>query len=349
MTKVRLFLPIIAAVLMTSAANAQNPSSVLGVSCSSLAEHRIDKQMNLRAAAIRKGCGLEPGEAPFRGKLTNPPPLLAPANVNTITGTETSPNITQSESMVWTSDGNTIVVHMNDSRSSASGQYSGVSVSTNGGATFTRLNPSPFATGHGLNFGDPNVIYNAKLAKWFAADLVSLTSGAGACGAQGIGLWTSTDGLTWSVGACAHVGSDDDRNSMWVDNTPASPFYGRMYVSWNDFSTANANLVVARSDDGVTWTPVTVFSTGFRRNAQITGASDGTVFAASMNEGTGGVSNRVNYIHRSTDGGVTWTTIVMGAAFLGPGDSTCSGNAYFAKITQYGAIWDMGSRESGRR
>ena len=33
--------------------------------------------------------------------------------------------------------------------------------------------------------------------------------------------------------ACAHSGSNDDRESMWVDNTPTSPFYGRMYISWN--------------------------------------------------------------------------------------------------------------------
>ncbi len=91
-----------------------------------------------------------------------------------------------------------------------------MSVSTDGGVTFTRLNPSPFATGHGTNFGDPIVVYNAKLSKWFAGDLAT------GCGGQGLGLWTSLDGLTWSVGACAHNGTSDDRESMWVDNSPSS-------------------------------------------------------------------------------------------------------------------------------
>ena len=37
------------------------------------------------------------------------------------------------------------------------GPGSGTSVSTDGGATFTRLLPAPFALGHGTNFGDPIV------------------------------------------------------------------------------------------------------------------------------------------------------------------------------------------------
>src|SRR2546425_294210 len=105
-----------------------------------------------------------------------------------------------------------------------------VSVSTDGGVTFTRLNPSPFTNGHGTNYGDPIVVYNARLVKWFAGDLAT------GCGGQGIGLWTSLDGLTWRKGKCAHNGSSDDRESMWVDNNPTSPFYGRMYISWNDFA-----------------------------------------------------------------------------------------------------------------
>ena len=42
------------------------------------------------------------------------------------------------------------------------GQYSGTSFSTDGGATFTQLNPPPFASGHGTNFGDPIVVFNSN-------------------------------------------------------------------------------------------------------------------------------------------------------------------------------------------
>jgi FG-GAP-like repeat len=331
---------VASATLMAPMARAQAPQSVMGVSCTQIEALGIDKQMNRRAAAIRVGCGLEgagvpaPAVAPT-GPAPQAPPLAAPANVDVITGAETYPHVTQSESMVWSSDGTRIVVGYNDSINASSSQFSGVSYSTNGGSSWTRILPSPFASGHGSNFGDPILVYNAKLATWFAGDLTSLTSGAGACGAQGIGLWTSTNGTSWIAGACAHIGGSDDRESMWVDNTPTSPFYGRMYISWNDFSVGGGALYVTHSDDGTTWTPVQVKST-FIRDVQITGGPDGTVFVAAMDEGGGGFNNRTNIIYRSTNGGVAFSPITMGAPFAPPGDSLCSTNSYFAQITP---IW----------
>src|SRR5712691_11468156 len=131
------------------------PETITDADCARIAELGIDKQQNLRAAYIRIACGLEaPGEPGVVSAVPGAPgPLAAPANVNTITGTETYPKVTQSESMVWSSDGNTIVVNYNDSRT-APNNYSGVSRSIDGGSTFTRIDPSPFASGHGTNYGD---------------------------------------------------------------------------------------------------------------------------------------------------------------------------------------------------
>ena len=269
------------------ATSTQAPSTVLGVDCSRIVELGIDRQANLRAAAIRIGCGVEPPGKPGTATAAPNVPLAAPANRNTITGGETYPHVTQSESSVWTSDGNTVVVNYNDSNT-ASGtpvNYSGVSTSADGGNTFTRLLPAPFATGHGNNYGDPILVFNARLqtATWFAGDL---TTG---CGGQGIGLWTSVDGFNWSVGACAHNGTDDDRESMWVDNSTTSPFAGRMYISWNDFASGQ-RIFVTHSDDGVSWTTPVALTSGFVRNVQVTGGPDGTVFVAAMDEGGGGLS-----------------------------------------------------------
>jgi hypothetical protein len=317
---------VFATMMAIAVGHAQAPNTVLGVDCASIQQLGIDKQQNMRAGAIRVGCGLEPAGAPGPAQPAPEPKLAPPDNVDIITGTETYPHVTQSESMIWSSDGKTIVVNYNDSINAPS-NYSGVSVSTNGGASFTRLLPSPFATGHGTNFGDPIVVFNAKLSKWFAGDLVSGPD----CGAQGIGLWTSPDGVTWSAGACAHVGTLDDRESMWVDNNPVSPFYGRMYISWNDFNVGGGALFVTHSDDGVTWTPVQ-FTPGFIRDVQLTGGPDGTVFVAAMNEGGGGFNLRQNIMFRSTDGGATFSPITMGAPFAPPGDSLCSTNSYFAQM-----------------
>jgi hypothetical protein len=168
---------------------------------------------------------------------------------------------------------------------------SGVSVSKDGGATFQRILPSPFATGHGANIGDPIVVFNQNLGLWFAGDLVATLPDG--CGGQGIGLWTSTDGQTWSTGACAHVGTSDDRDSMWVHNNFDSPFYGRMYISWNDFA-AGQRLWVTYSDNGTSWSTPVFLSAGFIRDVQLTGSpTDGTVFVAAMDE-SGGGNNRTN-------------------------------------------------------
>src|SRR5215218_1688392 len=296
-----------------------------GADCSDIAKYRMDRQSNLNASATLVACGRVEGGGGTARRQAPVAPLIGSSDVNLITGPEVFPHVTQSESFVW-GQGNTVVVKYNDSRD-APDNYSGVSVSTDGGATFRRLLPSPFATGHGNNFGDPVVVYDAKLGRWFGGDLAT------GCGGQGIGLWESTAPATsWTLGACAHSGFGDDRESMWVDNNPASPHYGRIYISWNDFALGGA-LGVTPSDNATAWSAPVTLSGAFIRNVQLTGSpgSDGTVFVAAMDEGGGGFSSRQNVIYRSTDGGATWTPVTLGARFPAAGDGVCD-NPYFARI-----------------
>ena len=309
------------------------------VNCATLTPQQIEtlkKEENLAASEILVRCGVLPGGSP-----TGPPgssahsSVLGPSfpgnDVDVITGTETYPHVTQSESVVW-SNGNTVVVNYNDSKGieETPRNLSGVSVSKNGGETFTRLGPPSPLTGHEINKGDPILVYDVKLGKWFAGDLVS------GCGGKGIGVWTSTNGETWTVGACAHNGTGDDRDSMWIDNNSASPFYGRMYVSFNNFTSGGA-LEVTHSDDGVTWsTPVTLSpGSEFRRNIQLSGSpgSEGIVFLVGLNEGTGGVGSAQQDIgYRSSNGGVTWTSKAIDPSYTVAGNVNCG----FAAVTP---IW----------
>ncbi len=299
--------------------------------CSRVYEMGIDKQMNLRASQIMVACGYATGGSPSSssGPATQPFKPLAPANyggtdANTILPDGTSPHVTQSESFVW-GNGSTIVANYNDSRT-APNCYAGISYSIDGGTTWQH-GGQQLCSGHGTNYGDPIVVYNARLNTWFAGDLAT------GCGGQGIGFWTSPDGINWTTGVCAHNGANDDRESMWVDNNPASPFYGRMYVAWNNFTVSRLQAVF--SDNGTTWSaPVTIqTTTSFVRDGQVTGSpnGDGAVFVSGHTEST----TDTTYMFRSTNGGVNWTQLTVNT-YSPAGSTAVSGCSGFRAISP---IW----------
>src|SRR5271157_1503191 len=64
-----------------------------------------------------------------------------------------------------------------------------------------------------------------------------------------------------------------------------------------------------------------------------------------MDEGGGSLNTRQNIMYRSLDGGVTWSSSVMGPRFNPVGDGLCASNNYFAKVNP---IWrHMGWGEPG--
>ena len=308
------------------------------VNCTQAIAQGVDKQLNMRAALIRVQCGLEPPGVTTAEELQPSPATATNANdygstdvlVNNASA-DTFPHVTQSETFI-AANANIVIVAYNSS-TGAPGNYSGISYSTDNAGSFTEIRPSPFATGHGTNFGDPVALYNSKYGTWFTVWI----SAGGDCGAQGLGSWNSSNGINWSVGTCVHVGTADDRESGWADNNPSSPYYGNMYISWNDFSTTNDNLVVSvSSNGGSSWSaPVTVFSSSFMRDVQMTGGQDGVVFIAGMDEGGGAANPRHNYIFSSSNGGASWSSAIsMGAPFQAPGDFQCT--SYFRAVTP---IW----------
>lgn len=308
-----------------------------GVDCSQIAALHLLQQDNMHAGQTLIECGIvQGGHAEPGSDIDYPAPPNVLVSNRSCTGATAC---TKSENMVW-GNGSTVVVNYNDHNTSQNNTYGGMSYSTDGGATFTEIEPDPLASGHGANYGDPIVVFNKKLNEWFAGDLVS------GCGGQGIGVWTSPDGITWTVGACAHNSGEDDRESMWVDNDPSSAGYGRMYISFGNYELGVGALQLVYSDNGTTWNLVTVSNTNtFYRDVQITGAQISptanrstlhgynSVFIASMDEGSGGLSTRQNVMWRSDNGGATWTQVIMGPRFAAVGDGTCG---YFAKVNP---IW----------
>jgi Fibronectin type III domain len=326
-----------------------DPLVPVGFDCSTIYEKGIDKQENFRAGAIMIACGQTPGGSTSATSTLGPvgrfmQTLFAPlangaVDVNLITGPDTSPNVTQSETYTLANpdNPNQIVVAYNDSRGRNASpiNISGASVSTDGGTTFTRLTK---ASGQGPfegTEGDPVVLYNKPSSTWFT---VWLDVG---CGAQGLGGYKSTtpwDPNSWTH-FCIHSNSQDDRESGWADNNPSSPFYGRMYVSWNDFNVGGGALFVTySSDNGNTWHSPIQVNGSFVRDVQMTGDKlTGDLYIAAMNENGGnGNFNRNNLIYRSTDGGNNWVNTYSGPTFVGP-HRTNSG--YFACMYNNPAYW----------
>src|SRR5258707_14412492 len=111
---------------------------------------------------------------------------------------------------------------------------------------------------------------------------------------------------------------------MWVYNNPDSPYFGRMYISWNDFAAGDSPLSVTHSDNGVSWsTPVRITAPFFIRNIQLSGsATDGTAVIAGMGE-HGGSATRTNWSYAATDGGSSWQRAPMWPDLVASGAPGC--------------------------
>src|SRR5205809_961726 len=294
------------------ASSSIDPLVPAAVDCSRIKELGIDKQENLRAGAIMIFCGLSEGGKASHGNASSKlaQKLMAPlafgsTDVDLITGAESFPNVTQSETFTTANpdNPNQIVVAYNDSRGRNFNpiNMSGASVSTDGGTTFTRLTKANAQSPFDNTMGDPVILYNKPTATWYT---VWLDAG---CGSQGLGGYNSTtpwDPNSWTH-YCIHTNSQDDRESGRADNNPSSTFYGRMYVSWNDTYAGPTFMGPCRSSSGYFATmydnPAYWRHMGWGQPAAYNGVVH-YVYAAKNGSDPGDV-----FYIRSTDMGVTFS------------------------------------------
>src|SRR6266704_5575198 len=202
--------------LTASSAQAQQKHKIInipglppGFDCATIHDLGIDKQESLRAGLIMIACGESPGGSPSPyaafSQLLNQvtaPLAFGGVDVDLVTGTETSPHIIQSETYSTANPDNPdeICVAFNDSRGAVVNQFSGVSCSTDGGLTFTRITngsgQGPFAN----TFGDPVILYNKPTQTWFTVWL----DGNGSCTLGGYKSTNPTDPNSWTH-FCVHT------------------------------------------------------------------------------------------------------------------------------------------------
>ncbi len=103
--------------------------------------------------------------------------------------------------------------------------------------------------------------------------------------------WSADQGVTWHDVVVSTVPSPGldilDKNHLWIDNSPTSPFQGLLYDAWTNFTATspyyNQVQVSASADNGLTWTaPLCISSAvaaaGFCHGANLQTGPDGEVY-----------------------------------------------------------------------
>jgi hypothetical protein len=128
--------------------------------------------------------------------------------------------------------------------------------------------------------------------------------------------YSDNNGSTWlGVTVASGGGNTLDKNHMWIDNSPTSPYEGNLYVAWTPFGGSNdQEVVLSRSaDDGLTWSAATKISGGANagylcQGVNIQTGPNGEVYAAFCIYDNWPSDEDAIGFARSLDGGLTWTS-----------------------------------------
>ncbi len=204
------------------------------------------------------------------------------------------------------------------------------------GITKFTNDPSVPGTGSYDAGGDPTVAFGPDGTAYFACQAFDFTPPY----AIALLVSRSTDGgVTWLDGvhekpvqvstwngdgkSRGSVGQFPDHESIHADNSPGSPYYGSIYVTWVQFNGNGSHspvLVSYSRDRGRSFaTPIPVTAGPIRNNqdARIVTAPDGTLFLT-FDNGIQGGKGTAMYASRSTDGGNTWSPPAVVALFQDP-------------------------------
>ncbi len=205
--------------------------------------------------------------------------------------------------------------------------------SSNAGANWnsTCMNTLPGAFGD----GDPGVAFDRHNTAYITG------IDGGTSDGYDIAYEKSSDGgVTWSAPAVAvrpfFSGGLTDKDWLWSDTTPHSPYVNSLYVSVTQFDTNNNTVITVSNshDGGASWTTVPVDTEQFYPTidqfSDITTGKDGTVYATWMrcvangSAGDCGGTVATMMMAKSSDGGTTWSTpVAISSVTLAPDACFC--------------------------
>ncbi len=157
----------------------------------------------------------------------------------------------------------------------------------------------------GSNSGDPAAAIGLN-GRWY----INYISNSGG---QGISF-SNDQGQNWTRKTVApNPGQLADKNHMWIDNSPDSPYEGNLYVAWTNFGGAGDTEISLSysTDNGVTWSNGVVISSAVNAGSHNQGVNistgpNGEVYAVwAIYDGWPTDETAIG-MAVSYDGGVTW-------------------------------------------
>jgi hypothetical protein len=232
---------------------------------------------------------LQPPPAPGLSEAAAP---TVGSNVN-VSGAQDNPH---SESDIRINPGNSkqIIAGCNNIGNSRQAQF----FSADGGATWGQTT-LPLLSADSLH-SDPTVDWTSDGTAW--ATTIGINADSTVLQMR---AYKSTDGgRTWVFdGTFSGNQTSTDKQMMWVDRSPTSPFHDRIYVIWHN---GRPSFVSFRNASG--WhAPIQIShseTTGTAIGSDITTNAAGTVFAVWPDTG----SKRI-FFSKSTDGGETFSAV----------------------------------------
>lgn len=219
----------------------------------------------------------------------------------------TSQNSTQSENSVFINPlNNQSILNSNNSTPQPAQSIYGANsfLSTDAGNTWSG---STQGAG-GSNSGDPATAISLS-GRYYVGYIHS-------SGGQGIS-YSTDQGNTWTAVLVAPApsgwGNMLDKNHLWIDNSPKSPYNGYLYDAWTNFGGNNNNQIeiCKSSDEGLTWSARTNISSTVNAGSHNQGVNiqtgpNGEVYAIWAIYDSWPSDEKAIGFAKSLDGGATW-------------------------------------------